>query len=445
MNCVQEGQGYFGPAPNGLVGTVRVPGDKSISHRSVLLGAVNSGPVTVDGFLRSADTLATIRAIRALGVDIEELDSCDGSKLIVYGRGWDGLEEPVDVIDVANAGTLIRLLPGILASCPFFAVLNGDASIRRRPMARILQPLAQMGATVSGRQGGRLPPFTIQGGRLRAGRHQIEVASAQVKSCLILAALRADGQTLIDEPGPSRDHTETMVCYGGAQVRREGDPLGPGTTIVTPLSRDLDMGPVTVPGDISSAAFLLVAALIVPGSRVTVEGVGLNPTRTGLLDVLQEMGADLTVMAVSGEVEPMGAVTAAYTPLHGCDIAAEKVPLLIDELPIWALAAACAEGTSRVRGAAELRLKESDRLAATAQLLRTLGIEVHEHQDGLDIIGNPQRWKGTSVASHGDHRLAMVGAVAGLASRTGVTVDDIECIGISYPDFAATIEQLIHR
>lgn len=436
------GPGFFGPARDGLVGMVRVPGDKSISHRSVLLGAVNSGAVRVEGFLRSADTLATVRAVRALGVDVEELGP-HGESLVVHGRGWDGLAEPADVIDVANAGTLIRLLPGILASCPFFAVLSGDASIRRRPMARILGPLAQMGAVVSGRQGDRLPPLAIRGGRLNALRHSMEVASAQVKSCLILAALRAEGETRIDEPGPSRDHTETMIRYGGAVVHRDGNPLGPGTIVVTPLAGDLRMGPVIVPGDISSAAFLLVAALLIPNSRVTVEGVGLNPTRTGLLDVLRDMGADLKVTATAREgAEPLGAVTAAYTPLHGCDIASEKVPLLIDELPIWALAAACAKGTSRVRGAAELRVKESDRLAATAQLLRELGIAVHEYEDGLDIVGDPRGWEEADVASHGDHRLAMVGAVAGLASRKGVTVDDVDCIDVSYPDFAVTIEQL---
>lgn len=437
-----RGGALFRPAPSALRGTVRVPGDKSISHRAVLLGAVNGGPVHIEGFLRSADTLATVRAVRALGVRVEEVDA-QGESLVVHGNGWEGLQEPQDVIDVANAGTLIRLLPGILASCPFFTVLTGDESIRRRPMARILRPLGAMGAQVEGRDGGRLPPIALRGGRLRGISHRLEVASAQVKSCLILAGLRAQGETVIEEPGPSRDHTEMMVRFAGGRVERAGDPRGPGRLTVHPLERDLHVRSLAVPGDISSAAFLLVAALLIPGSVLTVERVGLNPTRTGLLDVLREMGAQLEVVVEQGNyVEPLGRITASWSSLTACDIGPERVPLLIDELPIWALAAARARGVSHLHGASELRVKESDRLAATAQLLRALGVQVEERADGLDIYGSPSAWEGGAVRSHGDHRLAMVGAVAGLASTSGVLVDDVQCIGVSFPDFAATIARL---
>ncbi|NLT34602.1 MAG: 3-phosphoshikimate 1-carboxyvinyltransferase [Gaiellales bacterium] len=425
-----------------LRGVTRVPGDKSISHRAVLLGAVNAGPVEVTGFLRSADTLATVRAARALGVTVEE-HGPGGEDLTVHGLGWEGLREPVDIIDVCNAGTLIRLLPGLLASTDMFCVLTGDESIRRRPMARVLEPLALMGASTWARGGGRLPPAALCGGRLHGIEYTMPVASAQIKSCLILAGLRADGVTVIHEPGPSRDHTETMVRYGGAQVQREGDPLGAGNTIVHPLPGDLNLGPIAVPGDFSSAAFLLVAALLVPGSRLTVDRVGLNPTRTGLVQALEAMGARVRVVVedVAGP-EPLGSLTTSQQELTAVDIGPDLVPLMIDEVPIWALAAARARGISRLRGASELRVKESDRLAATAELLRALGVRVKEVEDGLDIEGRPEGWTRGMVRSRADHRLAMVGAVAGLASDEGVEVDDAACMSVSFPDFAATIRSV---
>ena len=438
-----DGQsGVFLPAA-GLRGRVRVPGDKSISHRALLLGAVNGGAVRVTGLLRSADTLATLRAVQRLGVEVEEIGPAK-EEVIVHGRGWEGLREPEDVIDVANAGTLIRVLPGILAACPFYTVLTGDASIRQRPMVRILEPLGRMGARVDGRACNRFPPFSLHGGMLTGIVHRMDVASAQVKSCLILAGLRAKGITQIYEPGPSRDHTERLLRVGGARISRAGDPLGPGVTWVQPLEGDLNLRTLAVPGDFSSAAFLLVAALLVPDSEIAIERVGLNPTRTGLLDVLREMGADVVVETSpdGGEGEPLGTIRARTSRLSACDIDGRIVPLLIDELPIWTLAAARAEGISRLRGAKELRVKESDRLAATAALLRTLGVEVKEHEDGLDILGRPQPWEGGEVSSGGDHRLAMVGAVAGLASCRGVRVDDVDCIRVSYPEFIRTIDAL---
>jgi 3-phosphoshikimate 1-carboxyvinyltransferase len=435
---VLGGPRTFGPAPRGLTGRTQVPGDKSISHRAVLFGAISDAPVEITGFLASADTLATVRAVQALGVTVEER----GADLLVHGRGWEGLEEPQDVIDVANAGTLIRLLPGLVAPLPFLTVLTGDASIRRRPMARVLVPLAAMGASVWGRAGDRLPPVAIRGGDLQGIIHDMMVASAQVKSCVLLAGLRARGETAVLEPAPSRDHTERMVAYGGGRVLSERGPGGANVVRVEPVER-LHLERVAVPGDVSSAAFLLVAALLVPGSDLTVTDVGLNPTRTGLLEVLDGMGAKLRVTPAPEEgPEPLGSVRAQTSDLQATDVGGSAIPLLIDELPIWALAAARARGVSRLRDARELRVKESDRLAAVAALLRALGIEVTEHDDGLDIVGDPDGWEGGSVQAQGDHRLAMVGAVAGLASRRGVTVDDTASIAVSFPSFVATIEGL---
>ncbi len=433
-----QGGGRFLPAAQGLRGTVQVPGDKSISHRAVLLGSVSEGPVEVKGFLRSADTLATVGAVRALRVQVDE--SADG--LTVHGAGWQGLSEPADVIDVANSGTLIRLLPGLVASRDFLCVLTGDASIRRRPMRRVLEPLATMGATVAGRAGNTLPPISICGGALKGGDHQLAVASAQVKSCLLLAGLRAEGVTRVFEPGRSRDHTERMIKLGGGRVEREEGSGGAGTVSVWPAD-SLRYTSVTVPGDFSSAAFLLVAALLIPGSELTVEGVGLNPTRTGLVAALQRMGADLQMEVTDAQAsEPIGRVTARYSELTATEIEPDEVPNLIDELPALFLAAAKAQGTTRLRGAAELRVKESDRLSAMAGLLSSLGVGVAEQTDGLEVTGRPEGWQGGRVETHGDHRLAMVGAVAGYASRDGVTVDDAMCMTVSFPGFADMLSQL---
>jgi 3-phosphoshikimate 1-carboxyvinyltransferase len=437
---VSEGTtgGLFLPATAGLRGSLRVPGDKSISHRAVLLGAVNSGPVTVTGFLRSADTLATVGAVRSLGVRVEEKDD----QLVVQGEGWDGLREPEDVIDVANSGTLMRLLPGLVSSRDFLCVLTGDSSIRRRPMARVLRPLASMGATVAGRHGDSLPPISIRGGALRGITHDMAIASAQVKSSILLAGLRATGVTTVIEPAASRDHTERMIRYGGGRVEREEAADGAGAIRVWPLET-LKMGDLRVSGDFSSAAFFLVAALLVPGSEMTLADVGLNPTRTGLLPVLARMGADIEVSQGEGlGSEPAGSLTARCSELRATDVDASEVPSLIDELPLFLLAAAKAEGTSRLRGAAELRAKESDRLQAMGALLTELGVRTTEHPDGMDVTGDPRGWEGGSVASLADHRLAMVGAVAGAASEKGVWVDDLQCIAVSYPSFVDALESL---
>lgn len=429
----------FLPAVEGLRGTVEVPGDKSISHRSILFGAVSDGPVVVNGFLESADTMATVDAVRALGVSVE----IEGpGHVVVHGVGWEGLREPDDVIDVRNAGTLMRLLPGLVAGSPFLTVLTGDESIRRRPMSRVLRPLEQMGAQVWGRRGNTLPPVGILGGLLRGREHHLDVASAQVKSCLLLAGLRASGATVVVEPGVSRDHTERLLLAGGARLQRTEEPDGSVRITVEPTEA-LSLSEITVPGDLSSAAFLIVAALVVPGSSVTVENVGLNHTRTGLLAVLDRMGAQLSVRVYDdGAPEPTGSIAVEHRELSATDVAPEEVPSLIDELPVWALAAARARGTSRLRGAAELRVKESDRLAAVAEALRALGVTVTEYVDGLDVVGCPEGWTGAAISARGDHRLAMLGATAGLASSEGVHVDDVGCIDVSFPGFAETMALL---
>lgn len=426
------------PAEEGLRGTVRVPGDKSISHRAVLLGAVSCRSVAVSGFLRSADTLATVEAVRSLGVEVTERDT----DLVVHGAGWEGLKEPEDVIDVANAGTLMRLLPGIVAGREFTCVITGDASIRQRPMARVLRPLQAMGAGVTGRAGGTLPPICIHGGTLRGTDHDLEVASAQVKSCLLLAGLRAQGPSSIREPGASRDHTERMIRQGAGRVERVDLPDGAGEVRVWPLDR-LDLSQVDVPGDFSSAAFLVVAALLVPGSEVIVEDVGLNPTRIGLLNALERMGAQVTVEIsdVSAD-EPVGRITSRYSELTATDIRPSEVPNVIDELPVFMLAAAKAAGTSSISGAAELRVKESDRLQAMAELLSSIGVTVNEKPDGIEIEGSPTGWRGGDVRARDDHRLAMVAAIAGCVSSAGVSVDDAECIDVSFPGFVDILREL---
>ena len=428
----------FSPVRDGLRGTIRVPGDKSISHRAVLLGAVNDGSVSVSGFLRSADTMATIQAVRALGVGVDE----HADTLTVHGNGWPGLQEPDQVIDVGNSGTLMRLLPGLVASREMFCVLTGDASIRRRPMARVLEPLMAMGASVVGRASNTLPPVSIRGGSLRGMEHTLAVASAQVKSCILLASLRADGQTSITEPGISRDHTERMIRLGGGRIERDDRTDGTGTVHLWPVDV-LRLSDVSIPGDFSSAAFFLVAALLVPGSKVRLEGVGLNPTRIGLLQVLKRMGAQVKTEDHTQDAgEPVGAITAEFSELSCTDVDPGEIPALIDELPLFLLAAARARGRSQVRGAKELRVKESDRLTAMARLLETLGRRVVEHEDGLQVTGDPTAWPGGAVETQHDHRLAMVGAVAGAASMEGVMVDDVECIAVSYPDFVEVLQSL---
>jgi 3-phosphoshikimate 1-carboxyvinyltransferase len=405
-----------------LRGALRVPGDKSVTHRGLMLLALAEGEGRLYYPLKAGDTLSTARVLRALGAEIEE----EGPHFRVRGRGL-RLKEPEDVLDCGNAGTLMRLLLGILAGQEgLFAVLTGDASLRRRPMARVAEPLRAMGAQIDGREGGGKAPLAVRGGPLRGISYTLPVPSAQVKSALLLAGLFAEGFTEVEEPIPTRDHTERLFRHFGLPLWAEGNWVRTQRTGPFP-ARDL-----TVPGDFSSAAFFLVAALLSPGSEVVVEGVGLNPTRTGLLQVLKAMGADLEWQVLEGEAgEPVGYVRARYSPLKGVEVDPGLIPLMVDEVPVLAAAAAWAEGETFIPGLSELRVKESDRVAAIAHNLRALGVEVEEGPDWLRIRGGGV--KGGEVEPFHDHRIAMAFAVAGLP--VGVRVWEPEWAEISYPGF----------
>lgn len=424
-----------------LRGTIVVPGDKSVTHRAVILSALAEGLGTVQGYCRGADCLNTMRAIQALGVRVDE----EADQLRIHGKGLWGLSEPEAPIDCGNSGTGIRLLAGLLAGQDFFTILTGDASIRRRPMGRVVKPLREMGATIAGRKGGELAPLAITGSRLRAISYQSPVASAQVKSALLLAGLYADGTTRVTEPTLSRDHTERMFDYFGVPFRREG------LTVVIE-GRPSVRWPgkqVSVPGDFSAAAFFLVGATIVPGSAVTLVGIGMNPTRTGLVDVLRRMGADITVHQAREEAgEPVADLYVQSAPLHGVTIGADLIPRMIDELPILCVAAAVAEGRTVITGAGELRVKESDRIATMATELRTMGAKITEQADGLTIEGLGTT-KGNGVlggatcSSHGDHRVAMSVAVAALAAQSPAVIHDTDCIETSFPGFNGKLLELL--
>jgi 3-phosphoshikimate 1-carboxyvinyltransferase len=422
----------------GLAGRHAVPGDKSISHRALMFGALAVGTTEITGLLEGEDVLRTAAAMRALGAEVEQHGP---GAWRVAGRGVGGLVEPADVLDMGNSGTAARLLCGLLAGHPIFAVMTGDASLRKRPMRRVTEPLAASGARFLTREGGRLP-LAVQGAvDALPLDYTLPVASAQVKSACLLAGLCARGTTRVIEPERTRDHTENMLRHFGATVRVEDLPEG--RLIELEGQPELAAAPILVPGDPSSAAFLLVAALLVPGSRVTVENVGLNPLRTGLLTTLREMGARLTVenARIAGG-EPVGDVTAEYGPLRAVEVPPGRAPAMIDEYPVLAVAAAAAEGETRMRGLAELRVKESDRLAATAALLAANGIAARIEGDDLLVQGTGGGIPGGGlVATHMDHRLAMSALVMGLAARRPVAVDDAAFIETSFPGFAALVNR----
>jgi 3-phosphoshikimate 1-carboxyvinyltransferase len=426
---------FAGPAR--LRGEVAAPADKSISHRAALLAAMGTAPVRIENYLHAADTDATLDAVRRLGARIAP----DGEALVVHGVGLRGPTETPTPIDVANAGTLMRLLPGWLAGQPGRSwTLDGDASIRRRPVDRIAVPLRAMGAAIAA-TGERFAPFTLTGARLHGIVYDLPVASAQVKSCVLLAGLCADGPTTINEPAPSRDHSERLLVAAGVRLERDGLSLGlrGGCEEIHPVD-------MRVPGDPSSAAFLIAAALLVPGSEVRIRDVGLNWTRSGFARIVRRMGGRL-----AGELEPAGAVLGPSEPigelevtggaLRGTVVEAEEVPLAIDELPLVALLGCFAEGETVVRGAGELRLKESDRIATVVDGLRGLGGELEATADGFVVQGTGGL-RGGTLEAHGDHRLAMMGAVAGLASRDGVEVVGMDAAAVSYPGFVADLELL---
>jgi 3-phosphoshikimate 1-carboxyvinyltransferase len=418
-----------------LVGHLAVPGDKSISHRAVLLGAVSDGETSIEGFGRSEDTESTIAAVRALGVDVYE-----GPETVrVYGVGLRGLKPPPEPIDCGNAGTLMRLLPGLLAGQEGRFVLTGDDSLRSRPMERIAEPLRRMGVRIETTDG--TAPLTIDSGRVQPLAYELPVASAQVKSAILLAGLYADGgETTVVEPLPTRDHTESLLAAAGARVQRR-----PQSATVWPAER-LHLDGVEIPGDFSSAAPLLVAASLLAGSQLTIHGVNLNPRRTGLLDVLERMGANVTVFnrrRIAGE--PAGDLDVRPAQLVGTEVTAAEVPLLVDELPLFALLAAHARGDSVLSGAAELRAKETDRIEAVVDGLRRIGARIRATDDGFVVRGVPARLRGGTIDSRGDHRIAILAAVAGSASREGVTIEGAEAAAVSFPGFYELLETLAVR
>lgn len=423
-----------------LHGTITVPGDKSISHRALMFAALAIGETQIHGLLEGEDVLRTAAAMRALGAQITQTAP---GLWHVTGAGIGGLREPDDVLDMGNSGTAARLLAGILATHPIVSILTGDASLRRRPMARVTTPLSQTGAIFASRQGGRLPLAITGTGQAMPITHRMTVASAQVKSALLLAGLNARGTTRIEEPIPTRDHTENMLRHFGADIRIEHHP--DGTRIIHLQGQpELIAANVTVPADPSSAAFPLVAALLVPGSEITVRNIGLNPLRTGLLTALLAMGAQLTITNHRTEGgEPVGDITATATQLHAADTPPDLVPSMIDEFPILAVACACATGTSRLRGLSELRVKESDRLSATAALLHANGARVQIEDDDLIIHGTGAPPPGGAlVQTHMDHRLAMSALVLGTLTQAPVRVDDTEFIDTSFPGFCALMTTL---
>jgi 3-phosphoshikimate 1-carboxyvinyltransferase len=425
----------FEPA-RGLSGELRAPGDKSISHRAALLGAMASEPVRIERYLHAADTSSTLAAVRALGALVEVREE----QVVVRGTGLREAREPEETIDVGNAGTLLRLLPGWLAAQDGRSfTLDGDDSIRRRPVDRIAEPLRHMGAEIEPTEG-RFPPLVVRGARLRAISYELEVASAQVKSCVLLAALAADGATTVGEPARSRDHTERMLLRAGVSIHRHGRHV----TVVN--ADELLLDSIRVPGDASSAAFLVAAGVLVPGSRLLIADVGVNWTRSGFLRIVRRMQGIVLgdLEEETGELtaeEPVSDLDVAHGALEGTVIEPEEVPLAIDELPLVALLGCFAEGETIVRGAQELRVKESDRIAGVVEGLRGLGAEIEATPDGFAVRGNGGL-RGGTLDARGDHRLAMMGAVAGLASREGVEVLGMEVASVSYPSFVEDLAVL---
>lgn len=427
------------PAKRGLTGKIRVPGDKSVSHRSVMFSAIAKGKVRVRNFLEAADCLSTAACMRALGAGVER--QADGS-FLVTGVGLHGLKEPQGILDAGNSGTTLRLLLGILAAQPFFSALSGDASLSRRPMGRVVEPLTRMGATIRGRGANRFLPLAVlpHEGSLRAMDYESPVASAQVKSAVLLAGLYAERETCLTEPALSRDHTERMLSAFGARIEREGTKV-----TIEPADELFAPEEIVVPGDISSAAYWLVAASLIEGSDIILQDVGVNPTRTGILDVLSDMGANITIdnERESGG-EALADIRVRTASLRGTSFGGEIIPRLIDEIPILAVAALFADGDTVISGAAELRVKETDRLAAvTTELNRLASGAVEAKEDGMVIHGG-RTLSPASCRTYDDHRMAMSLAVAG-AAGVGVTLDAPSCVNISYPSFYQTLDGLVQQ
>ncbi|GBO51625.1 5-Enolpyruvylshikimate-3-phosphate synthase [Pseudanabaena sp. lw0831] len=422
--------------PQGLRGRITIPGDKSISHRALMLGSLAEGETTIRGLLLGEDPRSTAACFSSMGAAISELNS---ELVTIKGIGLGNLKEPLDVLNAGNSGTTLRLMLGILASHPdrFFTV-TGDSSLRSRPMSRVVNPLRQMGANIWGRESGARAPLAILGQNLKAIHYQSPVASAQVKSCIMLAGLMTDGETIITEPERSRDHSERMLAAFGAKITVDIDT----NTVAVKGGAKLVGQAVIVPGDISSAAFWLVAASIVPNSDLVVENVGVNPTRTGILEILTEMGADITYenqREVTGE--PVADLRVRSSSLKACRIGGAVIPRLIDEIPILAIAASCAEGTTIIEDAAELRVKESDRIVAMVKEMTKMGANVTELPDGMAIVGG-RVLTGAEVESYDDHRVAMSLAIAALVAKGKTSINRAESAAISYPSFIPTLQGL---
>lgn len=423
--------------PKKIRGEIITPGDKSVSHRSVMFNAIANGESTVSNFSPGADCASTIEILRVLDVEIDRVPGSPGmgDTLHVRGVGMHGLAEPFEILDAGNSGTTTRLMSGVLAGRDIYCVLTGDDSIRSRPMGRVVDPLSEMGASIFGRSGNKLAPLTFAGGDLKGIRYEMPVASAQLKSSLLLAGLRADGQTTLVQPARSRDHTERMLRAMGASVEENDLEL-------TVLPTELNAVDVPVPGDISSAAFWMVAGLIHPDAEIIVRNVGINPTRAGIVDALRMMGGDISLeneRDVAGE--PVADIVVKSSDLHAVEIAGDIVPVLIDEIPILAIAAAMAEGETVFKDAEELRVKETDRIAAMVDLLFKAGVDVESSADGMAVTGSGRIGGGT-FDSHHDHRIAMSAGIAGLVSQSPVTIEGSEIASISYPSFWQEIQAL---
>lgn len=420
---------YSNPSLNG---TVQVPGDKSISHRAIMFGSMAKGTTTVEGFLLGDDCLSTISCFRKLGVEI----SLSGDRVTIESGGEENWQEPSELLDTGNSGTTTRLMLGLLAGTKFHSVMAGDASIAKRPMKRIINPLRSMGADIRGRQDGQYTPLAVQGTQLQAIEYTLPVASAQVKSAILLAAMKADGKTVIKEPVPTRDHTEIMLEHFGASIKRSngGIELEGG--------QQLTAAHVNVPGDISSAAFMIGAALITKGSEVKLTNVGCNPTRTGILDVVKAMGADIDIEEREATGERPSDLIIRSTSLKAAEIGGSLIPRLIDEIPLIALIATQAEGMTIIKDAEELRVKETDRIAAVVAELSKMGADITATDDGM-VINGPTVLSGANLQSYGDHRLGMMAAVAALVASGPVTIDDPDCISVSFPNFVEQMNSLI--
>ncbi|QUH24833.1 3-phosphoshikimate 1-carboxyvinyltransferase [Serpentinicella alkaliphila] len=407
-----------------IQGKIKVPGDKSISHRAIMLASISEGKSVIDGFLFGEDCLSTVSCFRKLGISI----NINEGQIEVEGKGLYGLSEPEDILDAGNSGTTMRLMTGILAGQSFLSIITGDDSLRKRPMERIALPLRKMGASINGRKGGKLAPVVIEGKNLEGIEYILPVSSAQIKSAVLLAGLYADGETTVEEDVQSRDHTEKMLEFFGAKITKDNNRVTVSPSVLKAQN-------ITVPGDISSAAFFMAAAAAIPGSYLIIEGVGINQTRSGIIDVLTEMGAKIQVENIkhSGG-EEIGDIHIEGVNLKGVNISKAIIPRLIDEIPVLAVIAAKAEGITRITGAEELKVKETNRISTMVSEMKKVGIEVNELPDGMEIIGG-SKINGGTVESHGDHRVAMAMAICGLLADEPIKILGNECIDISFPDF----------